>query len=90
MGPEVIAGQLWVNAKIRELAEGKEPMVQAFEWEDPSERNGRDFIEGTIGLAIFVGAQRRVIRFLESELADVEGDQEVQRNLSDRLRKALQ
>ena len=41
MGPEVIAGQLWVNAKIRELAEGKEPMVQAFEWEDPSERSGR-------------------------------------------------
>jgi hypothetical protein len=89
MDPEIAAGQLWVNTKICELSEGKEPVAQAFEWEDPEKRSANDFSEGTIGLAIWMGNERKVIRFLETELADVEGDPELQKSLRRRLEMGM-
>jgi len=44
-----------------------------------------DIFGGTMGLAIWPRGNRRVVRFLETELADVEGDPEPQKSLRRRL-----
>ena len=80
------AGQLWIDARIRELPEGT---IHAFEWEDPSKRDAKAFLEGSVGLTVFIGSQRRVISFQESELEDVVGNAEVQARVLRWLRKAL-
>ena len=89
MRATVEAGQLWINARIRELAAGREPLVQSFEWEDPATRSRTAIAGRTIGLAIWIGEKHVAIRFLESELKDVEDDIDVQSILMNRLREAL-
>lgn len=86
---EIDAGQLWINARVFELAQGREPAIQAFHWEDPGMLTAQEN-DVSIELVVWIGAERRVIRFLESELAEVENCTEVRSRLLNQLRTALQ
>jgi hypothetical protein len=84
---EISAGRLWLNAKIREL---KEYPVQAFQWEDPSERSAEHILQGSLTLSVLLGAEQRCISFFENELEVVETSSLVQLALLERIRSVLQ
>jgi hypothetical protein len=58
---EIDAGRLWVNAKIREL---KEYPIQAFQWEDPSERSAEHILQGSLTLSVLLGAEQLLHKLL--------------------------
>jgi hypothetical protein len=89
MESEIISGQHWVNAKIREFAERKVIHVQAFEWENPCNRCAEHIMQRSLGLIVWIGVERRAFRFLEEELAGVDKSRGVQSMLSERLEYAL-
>jgi predicted lactoylglutathione lyase len=89
MRSELDAGQLWVNAKIRELTESKKIHIQAFDWENPFKRSDEHVMQRSLGLVVWLGAERRFLRFMEEELANVDKNTGVQSVLSQRLEYAL-
>jgi hypothetical protein len=87
--PQVESGKLWVAAKIDELAHARKLPVDAFEWEDPHQRSWDDFTPGTIGLAIWSGAERKATRMARTDLEAVERWTEVQGKLTWQLAELL-
>jgi len=90
MDPQIESGKLWVENLFRELVPAAGSSAWAFQWEDPAQCNATDLLERWMGFAIFRGFERNVVRFLESELEDVEGDTRIQEVLRQRLQVALQ
>jgi len=83
MTPSLDAGLLWVEARIRALAQELGRPMDAFEW--PRARPPA----GPIPLKIWRGGAYRLVEFSREELLAVEGDPELQRRLGERIRALL-
>jgi hypothetical protein len=85
MDPQIESGKRWVETQLQELSRELAILVDGFEWE----RTAKDLIEGTLCLAISLGGKRRVVRFSQNDLADLEATPEIQGSLSRHLRRFL-
>jgi len=86
---DIEAGKLWVEEQLSKLVAAAGGHSCVFEWEDPTRRSATDLLEGRVGLALFRGFARNVVRFLGSELEDVEGDLKLQEELIHRLKETI-
>jgi hypothetical protein len=88
--PEIEPGKIWVEHRIRELAQELGQVVDCLEWPRPGDPTiARSFKAGTIPLRIWRGEEFQIVEFLETELADAEATPEVQRRLEERIMEGL-
>jgi hypothetical protein len=83
----VESGKIWVEHRIRELAQELFRPVDCLEWPRAGDPTiARSFKAGTIPLRIWRGGEFQIVEFLITELEDVEATPEIQRRLGDRIR----
>jgi len=83
MPPNLDAGLLWVQNRIRELSEDPGRPVDCLEWPQPQPP------AGLIPLKIWRGGAYGLVEFQREELLKVEGDPEVQRRVGERMRETM-
>ena len=86
--PNLLPGRLWVENRIRELAQELGRLVDYPEWPRPTDAQyGQMMIAGIVPLKIWRGSEVRIVEFQRTEIVGVEGDPEVQWRASERIRK---
>jgi len=89
MDGQIESGKLWIENRLRLLSAQNGVPVTAFEWENDERCRLEQFCQSSLGLAVYLGEGKRILRFTEDALLDVDSAPELAETLTRLLERLL-
>lgn len=89
MDGQVESGKLWIENRLRLLSVKNAVPVTAFEWESDKRSGAEQSFQSSFGLAVYLGESKRMLRFTEDALMDVDSAPDLAETLTRLLERLL-